>query len=412
MPLRSCLAPACCHVARCCASLLAVASLLTLAAPSVSHAAGGEAFSDNAFDLEVAYTPVLGGSSLMGIAGAYTAIADGLLGTAYNPAAWSSRTPYSEGSWDYDITLGWSNVDLDVTDLDNNGDNPEGLDSLMLVEAGGLVQIGHFGGGLVVRSFTYDFVNPLSGRPVQLAVMRNGVGFGGHVFGGDLALGVTAFLASMVLTVEGAGEAHFDGAALELGMLYRPHRRPYRIGMSTRKRISAALNADESEGAVEDAAGVLRLDGMALPANVVFPAELKAGFVYVFGDRDLNRRPSDPVRRPTGRSLLVASDLTYIGLGEGGVGLDGWIDDEQQLTLAEGALSLRLGLEWEVLPWRLRLRGGGYSETSRFDRDYDRLHLTAGAAVRMNMFWDWSLSVGADVAERYWSWGLSLGFWH
>jgi len=399
------------HPARGLTLLLTVTLLLASRAP-LARADAGDPIGDNAFDLEVAYTPVLGGSSLMGIAGAYTAIADGILGTAYNPAAWSSRTAYSEGSWDYDWTLGWSNVDLDATDLDNSGANPAGLDGLMLVEAGALLQVGRFGGGLVLRTFNYQFVNPVSDRPVELAVMRNGLGFGGHILGGDLAIGVTAFLASMVLTVEEVGEAHFDGGALELGMLYRPHMRPFRIGMSFRKRISAALAEDTTVGAVADEAGVLRLDGIPLPANVVFPAELKAGFVYVLGDRQLNRRPSDPVYRPTRRSMLVASDLTYIGLGEAGLGVDGWIDGVEQPTLGKGVLSLRLGFEWEVLPFRLRLRGGTYTEASRFDTEYDRLHATAGAALRANLIWDWSLSVGVDVAERYLSWGLSLGFWH
>ena len=82
--------------------------------------------------------------------------------------------------------------------------------------------------------------------------------------------------------------------------------------------------------------------------------------------------------------------------------------------------SVRLGVEIEPWPDRLKLRGGGYFEPSRFEGVAGRMHATAGLDVRL-FEWDlfglvpgtaWRLSLVGDVARRYVDWGIGIGFWH
>jgi hypothetical protein len=49
---------------------------------------------------------VLSANRVIGLGGAFVAIADGVEGSAINPAATAARTPYSDSHFDYDIGVG------------------------------------------------------------------------------------------------------------------------------------------------------------------------------------------------------------------------------------------------------------------------------------------------------------------
>jgi hypothetical protein len=71
----------------------------------------------------------------------------------------------------------------------------------------------------------------------------------------------------------------------------------------------------------------------------------------------------------------------------------------------------------EVMPGRLRLRGGAYWEPGRFDGVAGRAHATFGIDLRVLAFQLWGerrgrISLTGDVAARYGNLAVSIGFWH
>jgi hypothetical protein len=91
------------------------------------------------------------------------------------------------------------------------------------------------------------------------------------------------------------------------------------------------------------------------------------------------------------------------------------------LPIDRPLLSPRVGLETEIIPRWLRLRGGSYLELPVTEDGEARLHGTLGADIKLFPFsvfgliapfdW-WSFSFAADVAENYLNTGFSVGIWH
>ena len=86
-------------------------------------------------------------SRVIGLAGAYTAIAEWCEGEYSNAAAPAVRAPYSLGKWDYDICLGFTNPGaFSGTDFENKGANfqslPTRFSNSVTVNAGLEVQYG------------------------------------------------------------------------------------------------------------------------------------------------------------------------------------------------------------------------------------------------------------------------------
>jgi hypothetical protein len=81
-------------------------------------------------------------------------------------------------------------------------------------------------------------------------------------------------------------------------------------------------------------------------------------------------------------------------------------------------LSPHFGVEIEVLPGWIRLRGGTYYEPSRYPGVDGRLHGTAGGEARLFSFKlggherRVSLQLAGDFAARFHNAGVSVGFWN
>src|SRR5260221_8875451 len=80
-----------------------------LVVPSRAGAAGPPAITKSDFGLDLFQGPVTTASRVIGLAGAYTAIAEWCEGEYSNAASPAVRAPYSLRLWDFDLCLGFTN---------------------------------------------------------------------------------------------------------------------------------------------------------------------------------------------------------------------------------------------------------------------------------------------------------------
>ncbi|MBI2896643.1 MAG: hypothetical protein HYY06_24005 [Deltaproteobacteria bacterium] len=134
----------------------------------------------------------------------------------------------------------------------------------------------------------------------------------------------------------------------------------------------------------------------------------------------LERARKRALRRAPRRYLLLSADLALTGPVEGGVGIESFVQQVERRSGNTLSVTPRLGLEGEVWPDRLRLRGGSYLEPSRFDDQGSRPHGTFGLDLRLfyTTLWDVFARFGVrasgviDVAPRYLQLAVSVGIWH
>jgi hypothetical protein len=136
--------------------------------------------------------------------------------------------------------------------------------------------------------------------------------------------------------------------------------------------------------------------------------------------QDRARRLMPYKAMPRGK-LLISGGAKITLPVEDGVGMDSFLEQRVERSGEKVTLQPNLGLEGEVWPGYLVLRGGSYLEPSRFENGSSRLHGTAGLDVRIPIEWsvfgifddDNTFRVGGaiDYTVRYFGWGVSVGIW-
>ena len=95
----------------------------------------------------------------------------------------------------------------------------------------------------------------------------------------------------------------------------------------------------------------------------------------------------------------------------------------KSLPASRWYFSPRLGIESEVVPEWLKLRGGTYVEPTRFSHEDARARLHGTLGFDLKVFpWtvfglfhegtEWRVGGSLDAAVRYLGWGVSIGVWH
>ena len=249
----------------------------------------------------------------MGMAGAYTAIAEGIDGATVNAASPAVREPYSFDWFDWDI-------DLDVsvpgeyggTDFDNRGpqaaSDPQAtatVDGFFYAHAGLEFQLGEFGVSGTAEFFQYDVAKP-NGQGVSLEYGRYHALAGYGLFDNQLVLG--AGLRIVTLQVKGAGGlltsgqtlVTLDGAGPEVGVVLKPNDLPLRVGATFRSAVNgtvAGLNRFLTAGVIggSDQSTVDKVGNFVLPSRATLPWELEAGVAFQVGPRPLSPGWIDPM---------------------------------------------------------------------------------------------------------------------
>jgi hypothetical protein len=278
-----------------------LATFALLVAPASGRAQTTSApLTKNDYNLELSQGPVTTASRIVGLGGAYAAMAEWCEGEYANAASPAVRAPYSLSSFDYDVCLGlMAPGAFGGTDFENRGPaypfDPAGsrFNSSLNVNLGLQLQFGRFG-------FTVDYDFQTFGvENVSVATLTRTSSYsfrldrvtgsaGWALFGGQFVLGVGArgvVLGSTSGTTSAAG-------GLQVGALLRPNHAPYRVGITYRDtvRIDAVTGSPEER----QADGTNVADGRVLPASIIVPLELEAGVAVDFGPRLLNPEWIDP----------------------------------------------------------------------------------------------------------------------
>lgn len=374
---------------------------------------------------------LLGSARVVALGGAYVGIAEGAAGFPSNLAALAHRGPALEKDWDLGFTLSW--LDLPFTngrkrDLDNDGRPDESEDSRNLL-AGVLLQYKRFGMGFALRNagVSYCATAGCAEQSERIRVsLTQSVLAGAVAFGQDdfiLALGLYAAQASFRVS-SGGEDLRYGDTGVAVDMLYRPHGRAYRVGVTVRPEVVADWNPREGQSPV--------LAGRTLFEAVVSPAVLSLGASWRLGEgSERYNRLSPAARRqlviegdalpvpaeeardlPAGR-WLISAQVDLISGVDNAVPVRTFAATAEPETVGRGAeFAPRLGVEHDTVPGMIRLRAGVYAEQSPFEGRPPRPHVTGGFEVFVLRYWDdWAMTASFDLARRYTNVGLSVGFW-
>lgn len=227
------------------------------------------------FNIDLVVGPVLGSGRIIGLAGAYTAIGEGIEGAPRTAAAYAIRTLYDLDWFEHDVTVDLMPASIRNTDFDSNGESGFTYADFVFFTLGGGLRFGAFGVGFIADFQSYDI-----GETADLSLTQTHFGVGYGFMEGQLTIGAGARTAALAITADATGESLVEmvGVGPELGAVLALDGEPYRFGVALRTPV-------ESE-----TVGVPVAAGLALPEQVRLPWEVQLGFAWQLGPRPLNRR--------------------------------------------------------------------------------------------------------------------------
>jgi len=154
----------------------------------------GEPIRTSNYTLDLYEGPVLAGSRIVGLAGAYVPLAEGVAGFSFNPASAAKRAPWSSGWFDWEIDGGVTlPASLTGTDFDNNGDESFANEAAFFITGGIGLQFGDLGLGLGVDFQQYKvraLGGPEEGSTLNVNLVRGMLVTGYSFLDGQLIFGI------------------------------------------------------------------------------------------------------------------------------------------------------------------------------------------------------------------------------
>lgn len=300
-----------------CAGVIGGLTTVASAARAAGPLAGeGQPIETSQYTIDLHQGPVLAGSRILGLAGAYAPIAEGVAGYSYNPASVAVRVPWSVEWFDWDVDGGFT-LPASVTDFDfdNNGDQGYSNSAAFFVNGGFGLQFGDFGIGLHVDWQRYQLESQLDDDAIFVNVVRPMIVTGYSFLDGELVTGLGFSFPNVTINQEGGGAertiAAVQGGSLHVGALWAPAYLPIRIGASTRLSAPASWTPDSVPDCIEpecvEQDGDFISAGYYLPRTISLPTEVHAGIAI-----QLFRPFNVPYRNPHDQSLhreRVAADI-------------------------------------------------------------------------------------------------------
>jgi hypothetical protein len=267
-----------------CASVALLAAVLASAGRAKAQDTpdgmlGRPSLQNERFDIDFVIGPVLGSGRMIGLGGAYTALADGIEGAPRTAAAYATRMLYDLDWFEYDLTLDLVPASIRNTDFDANGESGFEYGNFVFFTLGGGLRFGAFGAGIVADFQSYELGDETT---LELAQTHFGAGYG--FLDGQLVIGAGLRTASLSITQTGSTEPFVEtvGVGPELGALLALEDKPFRLGVALRTPV------------VSEPVAVPVAAGLTLPEHVRLPWEAQLGLAWQLGLRPLNRRFINP----------------------------------------------------------------------------------------------------------------------
>jgi hypothetical protein len=253
-------------------------------------AAAGDPLAGKHYTIDVFQGPILAPSDVIGIAGAYAGVAEGIAGMAVNAAAPAVRDAYNVTtfSWDFSPSISFPfNIFGTRDDFDDSGTAGHAFTDFIYFTAGGLLQYGPFGLGLSAEIQSYSIASTGSkGISTGVTLGRYHALFAYRLLGDQLMIGGGARITTLSLSPhDQETNLTMIGAAPELGFLVRPDWQSFRIGATLRFPVHGGRLLGGS---------ATRAGGLYLPDDVVLPLEVELGAALQIGPRPLNPKWIDP----------------------------------------------------------------------------------------------------------------------
>ncbi|MEM1415698.1 MAG: hypothetical protein AAGH15_12395 [Myxococcota bacterium] len=273
----------------------AALSVLALAGLAFNGAAEARAqeLRTNDFRVDLTPTPVLASGKVLGVGGAYTALAEGIASAPFNAAAYGARARWELDRFEWEpafsLLLGGS---FRENDFFNNGlGEGFGVDDFTFFDVGLRFQLGDVGFGVLVQSQRYglpdaDPTDELVDPDARFRTAHAGLGYG--FFRGQLVVGGGVRWVTLRFDAEDASGmtqplVDFEGAGFDVGMLLRIDGLPFRFGAGVRTPVRSTVVEDPGEE-------IQTVLGLPLPRSVELPWEVRTGVAWQFGPRRFNPR--------------------------------------------------------------------------------------------------------------------------
>jgi len=213
---------------------------------SAAPAAAQEAF-DETWNVEFSNGPIIAPANVVGRGGAEIGIAEGSGSQSLNPAAVANRFSYNGGEWfDWDWSVGWFLVGIgDTTDLAND-ERIGKSDTNNIFEVGLNFMFNRFGVGIHIpiqqQARSCQNIDDTNVCELDVVQPTFGLNLGYNFFDGalvvatELLLPVAVFQQNQIVDgrVVPLYESTMSGLGAHIGVLWRPHRQPFRVGATFR----------------------------------------------------------------------------------------------------------------------------------------------------------------------------------
>ncbi|HMA96177.1 MAG TPA: hypothetical protein VKP30_26000 [Polyangiaceae bacterium] len=262
--------------------------------------------------------PVLASTRVIGMGGAYVAIAERVEGSFYNPAAPAVRTPWSTSAVDYDASLGLTSPGtIQRSDFFNSGSDRTKLtasyaDDFVFLDAEGQLQIDEWGFGATLALQQYNLRRDVSATEsaqkdkLKADILVFQFQAARTTANGQLVLGVGFRPTVLNVLKESPSETgsqdlfSTEGIGYSAGFLWRPNELPIRVGAAFNSAVKTRVNLANTKVAIDEAGNRVLASGtpdeMYLPERVALPWEFDLGFAVQFGARPFNPRWVGPTQ--------------------------------------------------------------------------------------------------------------------
>ena len=241
------------------------------------------------------------------MAGAYTAVAEGIDGATVNAASPAVREPFSYDWVDYDVDVDFSLPGAyGGTDFDNHGPQSDSklqsqTNGFLYLHGGAQLQLGNLGFSATVELFQYG-IQPESGATGVTLVYGRYHALGAYALAGNqIIIGGGARIVTLQVKANGGSVTGgqtlltLNGAGPEAGVVIKPNSLPFRLGATLRAPVGATVAGVVGEvgglfggGSSSSSLPVQSTAGFVLPERAAVPWEIDTGFAFQLGPRPLN----------------------------------------------------------------------------------------------------------------------------